>query len=314
MEVTPNVFIGKSLAIQRVREQIRRFARVSTPLVFIGETGTGKERAARLVHGLSGRLGAFVVVDAHCADDLFAVLLRGHGQGSFTGAVNARSGAFEWAHRGSLFLDSVDSLSLEAQKILLGILSQARLRRIGESKSRAVDVRLLASSQRDLTELVRSGQFRSDLYHRLMVLKIDLPPLRKRPLDLVLWLELLLGSKKLSAEAFDAFIRWPWKGNVRELKHVIKASLSLMDEKILKGSVARQLLSCQQQQGAVDVASSYRTLKTRFLKQERDFLTSLLNQHRGSISKAARALGIHRQQLSRRLNRLDQSLAAESFF
>jgi DNA-binding NtrC family response regulator len=299
-------FVGRSLAVQRVREQIDRFARVKAPVTVIGETGTGKERAARLIHEISKRPGDFVVVDAHSAEDRFVATLRGYCRGSFTGAIGVTPGAFEEAHRGTLFLDTVDALSLDAQRVLLGILSQQAIRQIGGVEHRSFDVRIVASAQRDLRVLVARGDFRAELYHRLVVLRLDLPNLRSQPVDLVYWIERLCPSKTISEDVLKLLLNWSWPGNLRELRHVLTALALLNCEKTLKASTLGDLLS-KQAPWRSDVATAYQSMKQSFQEQELEFLRSLLSQHRGSYSKTARVLKLGRQQLCRRLKSLQKS-------
>lgn len=295
--------LGKSPQLHGLGQRIERFARSDAPILLVGETGTGKDHVARCIHEASGATGNFVVVDARGSESMLHAQLRGYVEGAFTGCRGAQAGALERARGGSVYIDGVDALSQDAQRILLGVLSRASLRRIGASKRRPIKARIIASSQRDLGPLIRAGQFRFDLYQRLGVLTLQLPSLRSRPLDVLALLKHFLGSRKISRSAFQALIRCPWRGNVRELQQVLEVSKVMQREETLKGSTVRALLSGREP-WVRDSKESYRALKQRACKEELQFLQGILTQHRGCLSQAARSLGLSRQQLSRRLRKL----------
>lgn len=301
--VKETVFVGKSPQSQRLRRLLERFARSRSPILLVGETGTGKDRAARWLHEASGCSGAFVVIDARESESLLHAQLRGYAEGAFTGSHGAKAGCLERARGGTIYLDGIDSFSLQSQKVILALLSRGAVRRLGESRSRPINARIMASSQRDLLPLIQKGQFRFDLYQRIAVLQLQLPSLRSRPQDLLALVKHFLGPRKISKSAFKALIRCPWKGNVRQLKQVLEVAKVMQDEETLKGSTLEPLLS-DKDEWVRDSKNAYQSLRQRAFSEEQQFLQGILARHHGCISKTARALGLSRQQLSRRLTKL----------
>ncbi|MDF1661404.1 MAG: sigma 54-interacting transcriptional regulator, partial [Planctomycetota bacterium] len=299
------VFIGKSAKSQSLRGSLERFARSKAPILLVGETGTGKDRAARWLHEASGCSGSFVVIDARESESMLHAQLRGYAEGAFTGARGAKAGCLERARGGTLYLDGIDNFSLHTQKVILAVLSRGAVRRLGETRARPINARIIASSQRELTPLIQKGQFRFDLYQRIAVLQLKLPTLRSRPQDLLALVKHFLGPRKISRSAFKALIRCPWKGNVRQLKQVLEVSKVMQDEETLKGSTLEPLL-LDKDEWVRDSKDAYRTLKQRAFSEEQQFLQGILARHHGCTSKTARALGLSRQQLSRRLSTLKQ--------
>lgn len=302
------VFIGKSAKVRGLRYDLERFARSGAPILLVGETGTGKDRAARWIHETSGCSGAFVVIDARQSESMLHAQLRGYAEGAFTGARGARAGCLERARGGTIYLDGVDRFSLHSQKVILALLSRGRVRRLGETRGRPIKARIIASSQRELQPLIQEGQFRFDLYQRIAVLQLKLPSLRSRPQDLLALLKHFLGPRKISKSAFKALIRCPWKGNVRQLKHVLAVATVMQDEETLKGSTLEPLL-LDKDEWVRDSKDAYHALKQWAFSEEQRFLQGILARHRGCASKTARALGLSRQQLSRRLVKLKQHLS-----
>lgn len=233
--------VGDSIAIRRVAEDVFRAARCRAPVLIQGESGTGKDVVARALHQLSRRPGAYVPMNAAAFPDALADSeLFGHQRGAFTGAVVSRAGAFEQAHRGTLFLDEVAELSPAVQVRLLRVVEDGQIRPLGGTEQRQVDVRLISASWADLGERALSGRFRADLYHRLSTLVISLPPLRERKGDIpVLCATLLqrvqgeLGPKVVSEAALERLLEHSWPGNVRELGGVLyRAGLRAPSESI----------------------------------------------------------------------------------
>ncbi|HEY6727228.1 MAG TPA: sigma 54-interacting transcriptional regulator [Polyangiaceae bacterium] len=221
--------VGDSSAIRRVAEEVCKAAGCRAPVLIQGESGTGKDVVARALHQLSGRRGAYVPMNAAAFPDALADSeLFGHERGAFTGAVGSRAGAFEQANRGTLFLDEVAELSPSVQVRLLRVVEDGQIRPLGGMRQRQVDARLISASWADLSERVRVGRFRADLYHRLSTLVITLPPLRERKDDIpALCAALLqrvqgeLGPKVVSDAALDRLLEYSWPGNVRELGGVL---------------------------------------------------------------------------------------------
>jgi DNA-binding NtrC family response regulator len=228
--------VAKSRAMREVLRSVALLARTQVTVLLHGETGTGKEVLARALHEQSDRAqGPFEVVDCgSMAPTLIASELFGHERGAFTGAHGERAGAFERAHGGTVFLDEIGELPLELQPMLLGVLERRRFKRVGGSRERSVDVRVIAATHRDLRNATNTGTFRADLYFRLAVARIVIPPLRERPEDIAplvrRFAEQLSGDPH--AEPFDpvqllALEAHPWSGNVRELRNVVESAVAL---------------------------------------------------------------------------------------
>ncbi len=221
--------VGTSRAMQRVVADVRRCAGLRAPVLIHGESGTGKDVVAQAIHELSGRSGLHLPLNVGAIpESLVDAELFGHRRGAFTGAVDTRPGAFEQAHAGTLFLDEVAELSPAGQVRLLRVIEDGMVRPLGASRPLSVDVRLVSASWANLPDLVKSGRFRGDLYHRLSTFVIELPPLRRRTGDIAALSRVLLerhrdelGSKKLSPAALARLATHDWPGNVRELSSVL---------------------------------------------------------------------------------------------
>jgi DNA-binding NtrC family response regulator len=234
----PLGIIAKSAAMSRVVELARRVAKVDATVLITGESGSGKERIARLLHADSSRAnGPFIAINCGAvAESLIESELFGHTRGAFTGAVGDRAGLFEAAHGGTLLLDEVAELSLAMQVKLLRVLQEREIRRVGENRSRAIDVRILAATHRDLAQRVASGEFRQDLYYRLKVVELHVPALRERrddilPLGRVLLANAAFRMKRrvtgLTPQSADQLLRYDWPGNVRELENAMERAVAL---------------------------------------------------------------------------------------
>ncbi len=230
--------IGTSRRMQEVYELIRRAAPARSNIMITGESGTGKELVARAIHRLSPRnSGPFVPVHTSAIpSELLESSLFGHIKGAYTGAVSSRKGLFEAAHQGTLFLDEVGTISLETQTKLLRVIQEREIRRVGGVEARSVDVRLVAATNVDLWGEVQAGRFREDLYYRLNVITIDLPPLRNRREDIPLLISHFLRTYTeennrsvvgFSPEAIDALTGYSWPGNVRELENAVERAVVL---------------------------------------------------------------------------------------
>ncbi|QDE92455.1 sigma-54-dependent Fis family transcriptional regulator [Myxococcus xanthus] len=236
----PAGMVARSEAMQRIINLARRVAKVDSTVLVTGESGVGKERIARLIHDESGRAHkAFVAVNcAAVTESLLESELFGHARGAFTGATHDRAGLFEAAHGGTLFLDEVGEVPPSMQAKLLRVLQEREVRRVGENASRKVDVRLVAATNRDLAEEVRQGRFRQDLYYRLRVIELKIPPLRERRDDILPLARLLLAEAAerlgrrvsgLSPDAADQLLRYAWPGNVRELSNAVERAVALCE-------------------------------------------------------------------------------------
>jgi transcriptional regulator with PAS, ATPase and Fis domain len=234
----PFGIVVKSPKMQHVVELARRVAKVDATVLISGESGVGKERIARLVHDGSTRTtGPFIAVNCGAiTETLLESELFGHKRGAFTGAVSDRQGLFEAANRGTLMLDEVGEISPGMQVKLLRVLQEREIRRVGESKSRPVDVRILAATNRDLAHRVAEGVFRQDLYYRLKVVELHVPPLRDRRDDILPLARVLLADAAvrmgreisgLVPQAADQILRYEWPGNVRELENAMEHAVAL---------------------------------------------------------------------------------------
>jgi transcriptional regulator with GAF, ATPase, and Fis domain len=303
--------VGRSPAMQSVREAIARAAVTPFPVLIEGESGTGKELAARALHRLSPRRDRRLAA-LNCAalsDDLAEAELFGHARGAFTGAVASRAGLFEDAHGGTLFLDEVGELSPRAQAKLLRALQEREVRRVGENSSRAVDVRVIAATNRSLAELAAAGGFRDDLLFRLAVIRLRLPPLRERTEDIATlahayWRAMTAEANKravLGADAVARLVCHAWPGNVRELQNVVAGLVVLAPGRGRVG--VRHVEHVMSAYGARPIEPPV-SLSCARLQAERRAIAAALARHRGRRAEAARELGVTRQGLSKAVRRL----------
>ena len=237
--------VGDSPAIRRALAQVELVAPAGTTVLILGETGTGKEVIARAVHNLSPRKER-TFVKVNCAaipSGLLEAELFGHERGAFTGAINQKIGRFELADRGTLFLDEIGDIPLELQPKLLRVLQEQEFERLGSNRTQRVDVRVVAATNRDLSRLVADREFRSDLYYRLNVFPIQIPPLRERREDVPLLVRYFVQnfSRRLNktveyvpADAMDALVNYAWPGNIRELENLIERAVLLSPGKELR--------------------------------------------------------------------------------
>ena len=329
--------IGRSQPMQEVYRLITRVLHNDLTVLILGESGTGKELVAEAIHGLGSRKnGAFVAVNtAAIPRELIESELFGHEKGAFTGATARNIGKFEQAQGGTLFLDEIGDMPAEAQTRLLRALQSGRIRRVGGSEEIAVDVRIIAATNRDLLPLIANGSFREDLYYRLNVVPILLPPLRDRADDVApLALHFLsraaadgLPKRSLGEDAAALLARQPWRGNVRELQNLIYRAALLAREDVIDADTIRSLLDGTP--GAVaesaghDIATSVRHWLDRtdfaqgelyheaMAELERPVFKHALARTAGNQLKAAQLLGINRNTLRKRLSEL--GIDPESF-
>jgi transcriptional regulator with GAF, ATPase, and Fis domain len=304
--------IGKSLKMREVYSLLERVAQSDIAVLVEGETGTGKELCAEAIHFAGARAKQpFVICDlAGVSRSLIESELFGHVRGAFTGADRDREGAFTTAHGGTIFIDEVGELELEAQPRLLRALEQRKVKPVGATNYREVDVRVIAATNRDLREEVRAGRFRDDLYHRLAVVRVTLPPLRERKEDIPLLVDSFLekGRKvRLPDETLALLTDYDWPGNVRELKNVIERGMSLMapDSDIMEPSLLGLEPPVRDGGGppvpwATIGPEGFREAKEKLISAwERDYVSQLLKKSGGNVSQAARDGGIDRVYLHR---------------
>jgi two-component system nitrogen regulation response regulator NtrX len=310
--------VGRSPAINRVRELVQRVAPTDARVLITGESGTGKELVASAIHALSPRRGRpFVRVNsAAIPRDLVESEMFGHERGAFTGATERRRGRFELANRGTLFLDEVGDLGPEAQAKLLRAVETGVVERVGGGKTIEVDVRVIAATNHDLRAQVEGGTFRQDLLFRLEVVPIHLPPLRERMEDLPLLvahtLQLLrlksgLPTPHLTPKAMEALGRYPWPGNVRELMNILERLAILSTGEPVEADEVVQLLPVAPP--GADATPSYqegdpRSLRVRLDDYERALIQGALDGSRGNVAEAGRRLQTDRPNLYRRMKRL----------
>ena len=316
--------LGRSPAMTKVFELVRKAARSEANILVLGESGTGKELIARAVHANSPRAAqAFVPVDcASLPEQLLESELFGHEKGAFTGAVKSKRGLMEVADRGTLFLDEIAELPVALQVKLLRALQERQLRRVGGTSQIDVDVRVVSATNRDLREEVTKGQFREELYYRVNVIAIQLPPLRERAGDVKLLAHAFLkrygGERVTSFEdaALQALEAYAWPGNVRELQNVVERACALADgDLVTRRDLPDYLLQGAGIRGPAAAASGGPTLpasgdlplkdaKEKWMRVlEASYLRELLERHGGNVSAAAKAAGVDRKTFHRLINK-----------
>lgn len=301
--------IGQSPALKRVLEQVETVAGTDSTVLILGETGTGKELIARAIHNLSARRSG-ALVRADCASIPAGLLeseLFGHERGAFTGAYTREIGRFELASGGTLFLDEAGDIPPELQSKLLRVLQEQELERLGSTRTIRVNFRLVAATNRDLPQMMENGLFRRDLYYRLNVFPIDVPPLRERPEDipLLVWHFVRLYAKRMNkvietirAEAMEALSRYRWPGNIRELQNLTERSVILSSSPVLDLS-----LPIERKGAARNFAAEVRTLADA----EREHILKALYDSDwviGGPNGAAAGLGVKRTTLLDKMRRL----------
>lgn len=313
------VFEGETM--RRVMAQIERVAASEARICIYGETGTGKELVARTLHEKSHRAnGPFVTLNcAAVPAELIESELFGHEKGSFTGAAQRHTGKFEQAHRGTLFLDEIGDMPASMQAKLLRVLEEGEVERIGSGKPTTVDVRVIVATHRNLEQLVESGGFRRDLYHRVVVFPVELPPLRQRPEDLPALVDHFV--RQVSAQngwkpvpfadsAIDALKQYAWPGNIRELRNVVERLLLLADAAV--DAEAVQLALPATRAGSIPgsskpnatTADASGPLSERVLAFERAQVLSELDRNNRNITQTAKALALERSHLYKKCQQL----------
>jgi two-component system nitrogen regulation response regulator NtrX len=298
---------GASPALERVSEAVRRAAPTNATVLITGESGVGKELAARAIHRNSLRKDeAFVQVNcAAIPEELIESELFGHEKGSFTGATEKQIGKFELAHKGTIFLDEVGDMSLRTQAKVLRVLQEGEVERIGSQRTIQVDVRVIAATNKKLEELIEKGEFREDLFFRLSVIPIRVPPLRERPEDIPLLVEHFMRQfcadnnfrpKTFAPATLDALKRHPWRGNVRELKNAVERLLIMVEGDEIRPEHLAEVLYQPK-----DEPSSAATLRDFKESAERAFLVGKLRENGWNISGTAAAIGTPRSNLYKKL-------------
>ena len=302
--------VGHTPAMVEVYKTIARVAPGTSTVLILGESGTGKELVARAIHQHSPRGGkAFVAIDcAALTDSLLESELFGHVRGAFTGAISDNPGLFSEAHGGTLFLDEIGNISPTLQAKLLRALQERKIRPVGGTQWREVDVRVLAATNSDLAAAVAAGRFREDLYYRLKVVTIQLPPLRERREDIPLLVENLVRRAArecnknvtgVSEGAIAVLCAYDWPGNIRELAHVLERSVALAQREVLGVDDLPMELRAPAQAGSGDLLEDRPTLD----EMKRRYIQRVLEESGSNVSRAAVVLGVDRRSLYRMLQR-----------
>ena len=319
-------FVGESSAAQEIRSLIDRVAPATANILISGESGTGKEVVARRIHAHSGRSGPFVAINCSAIpDSLLESELFGHVRGAFTGAASDRKGKFELADRGTLFLDEIGDMPLNMQVKLLRVLQERSIERIGGDQSISVDVRLLSATHRDLATMVEEGTFREDLFYRINVFPIEIPPLRERPDDIEPLLNEMIGrvrrqhgvSVRLSDESIELLCMYAWPGNTRELANVVeRLAVHKPFGNVVPDDVSRALAADNQAGDNDDGDSSLpesatppggkesMDVRAHLGAVERQLIESALQRSDGVVARAAELLGVGRTTLVEKMKRL----------
>jgi two-component system, NtrC family, nitrogen regulation response regulator NtrX len=304
--------VGKSRLMEELRQEIAIAAPTNGRVLIHGENGAGKELVARAIHAQSER-SASPFVEVNCAaipEELIESELFGHERGAFTGALSRRRGRFELADGGTLFLDEVGDMSLKTQAKVLRVLEEQAFERVGGKETIRVDVRVLAASNQNLPELIAQGRFREDLFYRLSVIPLEVPPLRQRAEDIPLLVEhfirLFAGEKAkkpktISVEALAYFLSYEWPGNVRELRNMVERLVIMTPGDVIGPEALPPPLRPRDAVAAVEDTQREKTLKEAREAFERGYILNVLRAVDGNMTRAAERLGIERSHLYRKL-------------
>jgi DNA-binding NtrC family response regulator len=307
--------IGSSSAIRNILEIISRVAKTDARILITGENGTGKELVAQEIHRQSSRANK-ELIEVNCAaihHELIESELFGHEKGSFTGAVRQHTGKFEQASGGNLFLDEIGDMSLQAQAKVLRAIEEGKIERVGGSSKIEVDVRIISATNKDLLDEISKGNFREDLYHRLNVIPIHVPPLRERKDDIPLLVEHFsriicdknkFPQKNYTEAALRNFQTLPWKGNIRELRNVVERIVIMVSKNEISDKDVSMFTrsSSSGSDDLLNISNSFQEFKE---KAEKAFIIKQLNANGWNISKTAEILGIQRSHLYNKLKKYE---------
>ena len=310
-------WVGECAAIESLRKTIQRIASTELAVLVLGENGTGKDVVARMTHFLSDRRDQpFVAVNcAAISETLLESELFGHEKGSFTGAHEERAGKFETANGGTLFLDEIGDMSLDGQASLLRVLEDKVVVRVGGSRPIATDTRVFAATNQDLVQLVREKKFREDLYYRLNVVTLELPPLRDRGDDIVLLADFFLRSfaqrarrpvPKFTSAARRRLLEHTWPGNVRELRNLMERLAYLSEENRIDASDLSFIIAPNEVES--NLHALHRSLSDATREFQVEFITRHIDAAKGRMTEAAENLGLHRSNLYRKMKQLGMSV------
>ncbi|MCB0731041.1 MAG: sigma-54-dependent Fis family transcriptional regulator, partial [Ignavibacteriae bacterium] len=311
--IEDQLIIGESPEIKTVTSLIERVAKTDSRVLITGENGTGKELVAKAIHNKSERAER-ELIEVNCAaipNELIESELFGHEKGSFTGAAQKRIGKFEQANGSTLFLDEIGDMSLHAQAKVLRAIEEGVIERVGGNNKIEVDVRILSATNKDLKSEISNGNFREDLYHRLNVIPIKVPPLRERKSDIPILISHFtkkicnqnkFPQKKFENDAIEVLTNYPWSGNVRELRNIIERIIIMIaSDNITKQDVNSMLpVSEQKSNDFIDISNSFQEFKE---KAEKAFIQKQLEINKWNISKTADILGIQRSHLYNKIKK-----------
>jgi Nif-specific regulatory protein len=306
----PSNIIGNSKAIYVVYDQIAQVSKSNTTVLILGESGTGKELVAHAIHYNSPRASRpFIKVNCSALpENLIESELFGHEKGAFTGAMSQRKGRFELADTGTLFLDEIGDLTIPTQVKLLRFLQEREFERVGSAETIKADVRIIAATHKNLEELIHQGLFRQDLFYRLNVFPIYLPPLRERPTDIPLLADFFvekysIGTYKeitrISTPAIDMLMSYHWPGNVRELENCIERAVLISNDSVVHSHHLPPTLQTAEASGTAFAGSLDATLA----KVEQEFILDALKSSRGNMARAAKALGVSERVMGLRVEK-----------
>jgi len=304
--------VGQSPEIQQLKEQMRIVGPTNGWVLITGENGTGKELVARGIHQMSLRVDKDFI-EVNCAaipEELIESELFGHEKGSFTGALTKRRGKFDLANEGTIFLDEIADMSLKTQAKILRILQEQRFERVGGTEMIFVDVRVVAATNRDLNEEMQKGRFREDLYYRLNVIPLAVPPLRERKTDIPLLVEHFINEfcrenhkemKKIGPPAMELLMAYSWPGNVRELKNIVERMVIMTRGPMIEAKDVPDPVRDQRKALPESSFLDYPLLKDARREFEKRFIMKKLNENEENISKTAEVIGIERSNLHRKI-------------
>jgi two-component system nitrogen regulation response regulator NtrX len=310
-----NSINGNSPKSIELKQNIAKAAPTDTWILINGENGTGKELVARMIHHLSPRAEQ-PLIDVSCAaipEDLIESELFGHEKGAFAGATSKKIGKFELANQGTLFLDEIGDMSLKTQAKILRVLQEQKIQRVGGSRTISVDVRVIAASNKNLEAEIKKGRFREDLFYRLNVLPIVVPPLRQRIADIPVLVETFLEDfafqnrskrKTITPGALEILAKYSWPGNVRELKNLVERLAIMLEGEAIGSEDIPDAYNMENGLNAESAESQlflFDSLKEARLAFEREFIRRKLARHRRNVTKTAEAIGVNRSYLHRKL-------------
>jgi len=310
--------MGSSAGMTAVRELIDQSARSDSRILILGENGTGKELVAREIHARSARSGG-PFVELNCAaipESLIESELFGHEKGAFTSALQRRRGRVEMAHRGTLFLDEIADMSLVTQAKVLRVLQEMRFERVGGEESISVDVRVISATNKDIRAQIKAGKFREDLFFRINVVPITVPPLRDRIDDMPELVAYFMEKfkrpsaqepKVVSTEGMKILCAYHWPGNIRELKNFVERVNIMAEEPMISASSVKSFLGAIPQEETNSALASYSAMTLAEARDsfERDLIAAKLRENGGNISRAAEALGVYASNLHSKMKKLN---------